>query len=90
MELREFLAKGSSLFCKAVERGDFTMAELLLTSYGVDVNDRNANGFKKTVLHLAIERRNIDHILWLLNEAKADLEIADDKGSRAIHYAVTW
>ena len=85
-ELVELISKGVALFINAVNRGDLRFAKLLLNRAGVDVNARNADG--RTALHVACQQGHKEIIQWLLDVAKADLEVADNTGLRAIHHAV--
>ena len=85
-ELVELISKGVALFINAVNRGDLRVAKLLLKRAGVDVDARNADG--RTALHVACQQGYKEIIKWLLDVAKADLEVTDNEGLRAIHHAV--
>ena len=85
-ELVELISKGVALFINAVNRGDLRVAKLLLKRAGVDMDARNADG--RTALHVACQQGYKEIIEWLLDVAKADLEVTDNEGLRAIHHAV--
>lgn len=85
-EIDAWIAKGSDLFLKAVEIGDLRSAQLLFKDRLVADAARNAIG--KTALHVACIMGRKDVVLWLLDEAKMDLEKPDNSGFRAIHHAV--
>lgn len=85
-DLMDLTSKGVALFFKTVDEGAFRVAKLLVNRHGVDPESRNGEG--KTALHSACLRGHRDLVEWLLDELKVDMEQSDNKGFRAIHYAV--
>ena len=85
-DLLDLVSKEVALFLKAVEEGAIRVAKLLVNRHGVDPECRNAEG--KNALHIACHKGYWDLTHWLLDEVKVDMEQPDNKGFRAVHYAV--
>lgn len=87
-ELMELFAKEIAFFVQAAENGDLDLLKLLHRRYNGIVDDRRIED-GRTALHLASLNGHKDVAEWLLDVAKADLEIADEQqGFRAIHFAL--
>jgi len=85
-ELAELIEKEQALFFRAVENGNLRVAKLLYSRHSVDVDALNS--FGNTALHIACKSAFVNMVEWLIGEAKADMEKANPKGLRPIHYAV--
>jgi len=64
--------------------GNLRIAKIL-RFHGMDMDERDPNGM--TLLHIACQQGHKEFVDWLINEIKVDVERADGKGFRAIHYA---
>ncbi|MCK9336353.1 MAG: ankyrin repeat domain-containing protein [Arcobacteraceae bacterium] len=67
----------------AIYQGDKSKVELLLKTYDIDSTTKVG----LTPLHIAIKKRDIDLIKYLLDQG-ADIEAQDDKGFSPLYYAV--
>ncbi len=86
-ELSELALKTTSLFYKAVRKGDLRTVKLLISRHGVDVNASSFNGL--TALHLAIIEGQKEIVKWILDQPQTDLEKPGRNSYYgAIHYAV--
>ncbi|KAL6812945.1 ankyrin repeat-containing domain protein [Trichoderma sp. SZMC 28013] len=77
---------GDSALCNAMYAGSVDMAKFVL-GYGVDVKHTNKKGY--SALHLAIKKQ-IDALVKLLVEARADLNISDDWLGSHLHFAAKY
>jgi ankyrin repeat protein len=69
---------GFTPFLKAIEKGRLEMA-MLLAKEKSDFKDRTLNPVKKTALHLAVKKGNLELIKWLL-ENGSDINAKDEDG----------
>ena len=87
-ELMELFAREVAFFVRAAENGDLNLLKLLHGRYNGIVDDRRIED-GRNALHLACVNGHKEAVKWLLDVAKADLEIADEEqGFRAIHFAL--
>jgi len=84
-ELVEMMKKGAAAMIKAASEGDIRVAKLLHDRHGIDADVRNSEDM--TLLHIACQRGHIHFVNWLINDVKVEMEEADSKGFKAIHYA---
>ena len=87
-ELMELFDREFAFFVRAAENGDLNLLKLLHGRYNGIVDDRRIED-GRNALHLACVNGHKEAVEWLLDVAKADLEIADEEqGFRAIHFSL--
>jgi len=84
-DLMKLMAKVEELMFQSIAKGELRVAKLLRTRFGIDMEVRNSAGM--TMLHLACQQGRKDFVDWLVNDVRVDVEKADEKGFRPIHYA---
>lgn len=85
--LSKLSSKLSDLFVEAAGEGDLYLVNNMVKNYQVSLDATHQSTAGLTALHLACRRGHIPVIKWLLDQ-KANIEKADQKGRRAIYYAV--
>jgi ankyrin repeat protein len=78
--------KGYTPFLRACEKGKLEMAKLLLKEKS-EIKDRSIHDSKKSALHLAVKKENIDLIKWLL-DGGIDINSKDEDGRTPLMDAV--
>jgi ankyrin repeat protein len=85
LKLRDL--QGFTPFLKACEKGKWEMAKLLVKDKA-DFKDRTFNSLKKTPLHLAMKKGNLELLAWLI-ENGSDVNAKDEEGKTPLMYAIT-
>lgn len=86
-EILDGVSKAAPLLLKAVQEGDLPAVKLLHKHHKFNYNAQiNSDGM--TPLQIACGKGYKDLVEWLIDEAKVDLDLAAEKGFRAVHYAV--
>jgi len=86
-QILDGVSKAAILFFKAVQEGNLTVVKIHHNHHEFNYNDRiNSDGM--TALQIACEKGYKNLVEWLIDEAKVDLDLASEKGFRAVHYAV--
>ena len=86
-EILDGISKAAPLLLKAIQEGDLAAVKLLHNHHKFNYNARiNSDGM--TALQISCEKGYKNLVEWLIDEAKVDLDLAAEKGFRAVHYAV--
>lgn len=83
-QLVELTKEKVDLMFRVAFVGNLRIAKML-RFHGMDMDERDSNGM--TLLHIACQQGHKDFVDWLVHDIKVDVERADGKGFRAIHYA---
>ena len=75
----------------AVLRGDVeAVVDLFSNGVYIDVNEANKKLGGKTALHLALQFKQRETLVWLLIHKGANIRVIDGCGATPLHYAVTY
>ena len=85
--VRNSIVTSVQFFFRAVHSGNLPAVKTLYSHYKMDVDALDVN-HGMSALHVACKNGYLDLVEWLLNEVKANLEVQDKNGFRAIHFAV--
>ena len=85
MKIRD--KNGFTPFLKACEKGRLEMA-MLLAKEKADFKDRTLNPIKKSALHLAVKKGNLELIKWLL-ENGSEINAKDEDGKSPLMDSIT-
>ena len=78
---------GFTPFLKACEKGRLEMA-MLLAKEKTDFKDRTLSPLKKTALHLAVKKGNLELIKWLI-ENGSEINAKDEEGKTPLMDSIT-
>ena len=78
---------GFTPFLKACEKGRLEMA-MLLAKEKTDFKDRTLSPLKKTTLHLAVKKGNLELIKWLI-ENGSEINAKDEEGKSPLMDSIT-